>query len=76
MQLGKQKSVTVENLALCSESISFLLGELPHIKGRIELVLQAEKKDSIEETITVLRSALISHRDSIYGKISFILSSR
>ncbi|MDR3549352.1 MAG: hypothetical protein P4M11_13995 [Candidatus Pacebacteria bacterium] len=74
MQLGVLKSVTAGHLALCSEGISFLLGELPHIKGRIELAVPDAKKSAVEDSMTLLKTALASHRDDLYTRISSFLA--
>jgi len=67
-------TIRPHNLAVCSEGINFLLGELPHIKGRAELMLQDEKKADIDGIINKLRGSLIAHRDDLYGKISSEIS--
>ena len=53
-----------------------MLGELPHIKGRIELVLQDAKKPDIYQFIATIKALLSEHRDDLFGKIASTISSK
>lgn len=63
------------NLAVSSEGVNFLLGELPHIKGKAELMFQNEKKSDIGNIMNSLRGLLVAHRDDLYAKISAEISA-
>lgn len=56
-------------MAVASEGLSFLLGELPHVRGRAELRFQDEKKADVEKIVGSIRGALAAHRDELYARI-------
>jgi len=75
VQLGSIKQIDAINLAVCTEGINFLLAEIPHIKGRIELVILDENKQNVDQIINGLKNLLTEHRDDLYSKIAGIIQS-
>lgn len=76
VQLNKMKNITAKHLALSSQNLCFLLWELPHIKGRIELQLNEKAKGLIDEDFISIKKDFVKHRDDIYKKLSSLLSIR
>jgi len=50
--------------------MSFLLGELPYIKGKIELALESERQKEIDQVIDSLKELLSILRDEVYEQIA------
>eukprot|EP01022_Parablepharisma_sp_SALTPOND_P008276 TRINITY_DN135526_c0_g1_i2.p1 TRINITY_DN135526_c0_g1~~TRINITY_DN135526_c0_g1_i2.p1 ORF type:complete len:420 (-),score=56.35 TRINITY_DN135526_c0_g1_i2:29-1288(-) len=76
VQLNKMRNITAKHLAMSAQGLGFLLGELPHIKGRVELYLGDKAKTLMEEEFASLKKDLLKHRDDIYKKLSSLLSQR
>jgi hypothetical protein len=70
VQLGILKQVTPLHLVICSEGMSFLLGELPHIKGKTELALESERQKEADQAIDSLKELLSILRDESYEQIA------
>ena len=63
-------------IALSSECITFLLGELPYLKGRIELMGEDKMKGWIDKELSIIKRDFTNHRDEIFNKLSSILSEK
>eukprot|EP00826_Nyctotherus_ovalis_P036974 TRINITY_DN3333_c0_g1_i1.p1 TRINITY_DN3333_c0_g1~~TRINITY_DN3333_c0_g1_i1.p1 ORF type:complete len:176 (-),score=39.59 TRINITY_DN3333_c0_g1_i1:130-657(-) len=50
--------------------MSFLLGELPYIKGKVELALEGERQTEVDKTIESSKESLSILRDDLYEKIA------
>ena len=76
VQSSKMRNITAKHLAMSAQGLSFLLGELAHIKSRVDLYLGDKAKSLIEEEFANLKKDLLKHRDDIYKKLSSLLSLR
>ena len=73
VQLTVLKTILPKHLAISAESLNFLLGELPIIKGRIDLEIPNAKRANIEEEVANLKLYLTAHRCDINNRLSELI---
>lgn len=74
--LNNLKNITAKHLGLSSQCISFLLGELPYVKLRIEISLNEKMKGWVENELSIIKRDLLNHREEIFRKLATLLCTR